>query len=88
MDALRNRPPSPASLPLEFILTTIDEPIRDSVQSAVRPIVDKMAKQLEEKIVKQDAEAYGQLWGKIALTLKVVDAVSKVAPPKSPVSTS
>ncbi|KAJ7452400.1 hypothetical protein B0H11DRAFT_290008 [Mycena galericulata] len=86
LNALRARPPTPPSLPLEFILSTIDEPIRDSVQSAVRPIVDRMAKQLQEKIVQQDAEIYGQLWDKITLTLKVVNAVSKVTPAASPVS--
>ncbi|KAJ6496688.1 hypothetical protein C8R47DRAFT_1115165 [Mycena vitilis] len=76
----RARPPSPPSLPLEFVLQVIDEPVRDVVQSVVRPMVDDLAKDLKAKIAKQDADTYGQLWGKIALTLKVVEAVSKVTP--------
>ncbi|KAJ7774594.1 hypothetical protein DFH07DRAFT_800149, partial [Mycena maculata] len=76
LDALKARPPAPASLPLEFIITAIDEPIRDTVQATVRPIVEKMIKELDEKIAKQDAETYGKLWQKIGLTFKVMDAVS------------
>ncbi|KAJ7940627.1 hypothetical protein B0H13DRAFT_1939012 [Mycena leptocephala] len=78
LEALTKR--APPSLPLEFIVRAIDEPIRDAVQSAVRPMVDNLAKDLDEKIVKQDAETYGHLWGKIALTLKLVEAVHKVTP--------
>ncbi|KAJ7172465.1 hypothetical protein C8R46DRAFT_1259192 [Mycena filopes] len=83
-EALKARPASPV-LPLEFILTAIDEPVRDAVRAAVRPMVDDLSRNLQEKIVKLDAETYGQLWGKIALTLKVVEAVSRVTPGMSPV---
>ncbi|KAJ7155956.1 hypothetical protein C8R43DRAFT_998473 [Mycena crocata] len=71
--------PAPSGLPLDFILRAIDDPIRDAVQKAVRPIVDEMDRGLQECIVKQDKETYGHLWGQIALTLKVVDAVSRVS---------
>ncbi|KAJ7343475.1 hypothetical protein DFH08DRAFT_872786 [Mycena albidolilacea] len=74
------RPPPPPSLPLDFILAAIDEPIRDTVQAVVRPMVEDMGRDLKEKISTQDAEMYGQLWGKIALTLQVVKAVSEVTP--------
>ncbi|KAJ7774837.1 hypothetical protein B0H16DRAFT_1508635 [Mycena metata] len=79
LEALHARPPPPA-LPLEFILSAIDEPVRDKVQSVVRPMIDDLSTQLNDKIVKQDAETYGQLWGKLALTLQVVEAVSRVTP--------
>ncbi|KAF8212226.1 hypothetical protein K438DRAFT_1233013 [Mycena galopus ATCC 62051] len=80
-DKLMQQPaPSPPSLPLDFILAAIDEPIRDTVQAIVRPMVEDLDRELREKIAKQDAETYGHLWAKIALTLKVVDAVHKVTP--------
>ncbi|KAJ7273724.1 hypothetical protein B0H12DRAFT_1090798 [Mycena haematopus] len=74
------QPPSPPALPLDFILAAIDEPIRDTVQTIVRPMVDDLDRELKERIAKQDAEMYGNLWGQIALTLKVVNAVSNVTP--------
>jgi hypothetical protein len=80
--AYRDQPPPATSVPLDFILTTIDGPIRDSVQSLVRPMVEGMVKDIEEKLQDQDGQLYGELWEKIALTLKVVDAVSKVTPPR------
>ncbi|KAJ7109387.1 hypothetical protein C8R44DRAFT_802387 [Mycena epipterygia] len=83
LKAYRDQPPAPASVPLDFLLTTIDEPVRDTVRAAVQPIVNNMTKELEETILKQDRETYGHLWGKIALTLKVVDAVSKVTPERT-----
>ncbi|KAJ6630813.1 hypothetical protein B0H10DRAFT_1983231 [Mycena sp. CBHHK59/15] len=74
--AYRDRPPSPPSLPLDFILRAIDEPVQDSVRSTVRPMVED----LKEKMVKQDAQTFDELWDRLALTFKVVDAVRKVAP--------
>ncbi|KAJ6502540.1 hypothetical protein C8R45DRAFT_622763 [Mycena sanguinolenta] len=72
------QPPSPPTLPLDFILAAIDEPIRDTVQAIVRPMVDDLDRDLKEKITTQDKETYGNLWAKIGLTLKVVKAVSNV----------
>ncbi|KAJ7219285.1 hypothetical protein GGX14DRAFT_355541 [Mycena pura] len=80
----QQRPPPPPALPLEFILSEIDEPIRNQVRSVVRPMVDKLAKDVAEQIDKQDEKTYGQLWGKIALTLRVVDVVSKVTHGRTP----
>ncbi|KAF7322985.1 hypothetical protein HMN09_00078200 [Mycena chlorophos] len=74
----RSRPPAPApTLPLELIVSMLDEPIRDAVTSTVKPLVEAMGKELEGNIRKHDAETYGKLWGKIALTLKVVDVVKR-----------
>ncbi|KAK7014855.1 hypothetical protein R3P38DRAFT_2997988 [Favolaschia claudopus] len=73
--------PSTSSLPVDFIMTTIDEPIRDIVQSIVRPLVDDLGRDLKEKIAQQEKETYGQLWGQVGLTLKVVEAVNKATMP-------
>jgi len=80
----QQRPSPPPSLPLDFILSEIDEPIRNQVRSVVRPMVEKMEQDVAEQIDKQDEKTYGQLWGKIALTLRVVDVVSKVTHGRTP----
>ncbi|KAJ7097917.1 hypothetical protein B0H15DRAFT_823278 [Mycena belliarum] len=80
LSAYHSRPQPPASLPMDFILAAIDEPVRDAVQSVVRPIVDGMTAELQDTVRAQDSRLYGELWGKIALTLKVVDAVNNVVP--------
>ncbi|KAF7363456.1 hypothetical protein MSAN_01001400 [Mycena sanguinolenta] len=72
------QPPPAPTLPLDFILAAIDEPVRDTVQSIVRPMVDDLDRDLKEKIANQDKETYGNLWAKIGLTLKVVNAVNNV----------
>ncbi|KAJ7709894.1 hypothetical protein B0H17DRAFT_1029666 [Mycena rosella] len=85
LEAYRDQPPAPASVPLDFLIQSIDDPIRDAVRSVVRPMVEEMGQDLQQKMLSQDKQLYTEIWGKIALTLKVVDAVSKVTSP-GPVS--
>jgi hypothetical protein len=76
-----NRPPSPPSspavIPQEYILQILDEPIQDSVRAHIKQLLNRLRTDVENMMRTKNEELYGTLWGKLALTLRMVDAVAR-----------
>jgi hypothetical protein len=70
-------PPSPTSLPQEYILQILDEPIQDSVRAHIKHLLERLRTDVENMMRAKNDELYGTLWGKLTLTLKMVDAIAR-----------
>lgn len=68
---------SPTNLPQEYILQILDEPIQDSVRAHIKQLLNRLRADLENMIRTKNDELYGALWGRLTLTLKMVDAIAR-----------
>jgi hypothetical protein len=76
--AHQEQPPPSPSLPLEYILSTIDEPIRDSVRALVQPMVDELAASLRGQIEERDKQIFEEVWGRVEPLIPFVKAMGRV----------
>jgi len=69
-------PASPRTLPPEYILQVIEEPLLESVRSNIEPLIHQLRGSIQDMLCTQNAEMYDTLWGKLSLTLRMVEAIS------------
>jgi len=68
---------SPTSLPQEYILQILDEPIQDSVRAHIKQLLNRLRTDVENMMRTKNDELYGALWGRLTLTMKMVDAIAR-----------
>jgi hypothetical protein len=69
-------PASPRIIPPEYILQVIEEPLLESVRSNIEPLIHELRTNIQDMLRTQNAEMYDTLWGKLSLTLRMVEAIS------------
>lgn len=69
--------PSPTALPQEYILQILDEPIQDSVRAHIKHLLNRLRADVENTMRTKNEELYGTLWGRLTLTLKMVDTIAR-----------
>lgn len=74
---LANPPPSPTSIPQEYILQILDEPIQDAVRAHIKQLINRLRADIRDMMQTKNDELYGVLWGRLTLTLKMVDAIAR-----------
>jgi hypothetical protein len=70
-------PPSPPPIPQEYILQVLDEPIKDSVRAHIKHALEGLRADVETLLRTKNDELYDALWGKLTLTLKMVEAIAR-----------
>jgi len=73
-------PPSPPRSPRipaqNYVLDLIEEPLLDVVHTNVKPLIDDLRAEVEGMLRNQNTEIYETLWGKLSLTLRMVETIS------------
>lgn len=70
-------PPRSPCIPTEdYVLNIIEEPLLDVVHSTVKPLIDNLRTEVEDMLRNQNTEIYQTLWGKLSLTLRMVETIS------------
>ena len=74
------QPPSPPSSPRiptqSYVLDLIEEPLLDVVHTSVKPLIDDLRAEVEGMLRSQNTEIYETVWGKLSLTLRMVETIS------------
>lgn len=77
LEMQRNAPPPPVThLPPDHILRQIETPLLNSVRSHIQPLIEDVRTQTQEMMNTQNTEMFTNLWGKLSLTVKMVEAIS------------
>jgi hypothetical protein len=76
---LANPPPlpPPTTIPQEYILQILDEPIQDAVRSHIKHLLDRLRTDVATLMRTKNEELHTTLWGKVTMTLKMVDAIAR-----------
>lgn len=71
--------PQPAmpGLTHDQIIHLMDEPLLDIVRAHIRPLLEQLRNKVQEMLSTQNSEMYKVLWGKLSLTLRMVETISK-----------
>jgi hypothetical protein len=70
-------PPRSLRMPTQdYVLNLIEEPLLEVVYAGVKPLIDSLRNDVEDMLVKQNTEMYETLWGKLSLTLRMVETIS------------
>ena len=78
LQAYMDRPPSPPPLvPAEIILNMIEEPLLDAVREDIRTLLLQLRAEVQHTVFEGDAEVYQAVWSKLALTLRMVEALAR-----------
>jgi hypothetical protein len=67
----------PPTMPQEYILQVLDEPIQDSVRAHIKKLLDRLRVDVENMMRTKHDELNGALGGKLTLTLRMVDAIAR-----------
>ncbi|KAG6900887.1 hypothetical protein C0993_010006 [Termitomyces sp. T159_Od127] len=72
-------PPQPAvpGLTHDQIIHLMDEPLLDIVRAHIQPLLEQLRNKVQEMLNTQNSEMYKALWGKLSLTLRMVETISK-----------
>ncbi|KAF8163749.1 hypothetical protein B0H34DRAFT_696674 [Crassisporium funariophilum] len=77
--AYTSRPPSPPASPRmpssTYILQSLEEPLVQAMRSNIMPVVEEVRGQMEKLVQAQSEELYKTLWGRINMTLKVLETI-------------
>lgn len=80
LSAHTTRPPSPPAsprtLPPDYILQFIEEPLLESIRSNIEPLVEEFRSNIGEMLRAHSTEVYETLWAKLGLTMRLVETVS------------
>jgi hypothetical protein len=73
-------PPSPPRSPRipaqDYVLNVIEEPLLDVVHSSVKPLIEDLRSEVVDMLRNQNTEMYETLWGKLSVTLRLVETIS------------
>ncbi|KAG6897583.1 hypothetical protein C0992_000171 [Termitomyces sp. T32_za158] len=71
--------PQPAvpGLTHDQIIHLMDEPLLDIVRAHIQPLLEQLRNKVQEMLNTQNSEMYRALWGKLSLTLRMVETISK-----------
>ncbi|KAH0583863.1 hypothetical protein H2248_009459 [Termitomyces sp. 'cryptogamus'] len=71
--------PQPAipGLTQDQIIHLMDEPLIDIVRAHIRPLLEQLRNKVQDMLNMQNSEMYSALWGKLSLTLRMVETISK-----------
>lgn len=54
----------------------IEDPLLEVIHSHLKPVVENLRSSVESTLNKQNVEMYESLWGKLSLTLSMVETIS------------
>ncbi|KAG5635838.1 hypothetical protein H0H81_009978 [Sphagnurus paluster] len=79
IDAYMNSPPAvpQPNLTHEQLVHLLEEPLVDMVRENIRPLVEQLRDLVQQLLRQQNEEMYKALWGKLSLTLHMVETVSQ-----------
>ncbi|KAG6818106.1 hypothetical protein H0H87_000011 [Tephrocybe sp. NHM501043] len=70
--------PSPVpGLTHDQLVELLEEPLQDSVRTQMQPLIEALRGQVQDMLKTQNAAMYKSLWSKLALTLRMVESISK-----------
>jgi len=61
----------------DHLLHFIQEPVLDMVRESVQPLIEDLRRQVQEMLQNQSQEMYKTLWGKLSVTLQMVETISQ-----------
>ncbi|KAG6866923.1 hypothetical protein C0991_003838 [Blastosporella zonata] len=72
-------PPPPPVLAITHahLIELIEEPLLDTVRGHIQPLIEQLRQQVQLMLNTQNAEMVKTVWGKLGLTLRMVEAISK-----------
>ncbi|KAG5642955.1 hypothetical protein DXG03_001836 [Asterophora parasitica] len=59
------------------LIELMEEPLLDMVRDNVKPLIELLRVQVETMLRSQNQEMYKTLWGRLSLTLRMVEAIAK-----------
>lgn len=65
----------PPSIPIEYIIDSVEEPIQDMLRTHIAPIINGFQREMKEMLHSRSAN-YDTLWAKLAVTQKMVNAIA------------
>ncbi|KAF8636663.1 hypothetical protein AX17_003469 [Amanita inopinata Kibby_2008] len=69
-------PNSPYLPPMDYIVQSIHDPLIDAARSALQPMLNSMRESVQALLQNRNAEMYETLWSRLALTMRLVEALS------------
>ncbi|KAG6909704.1 hypothetical protein DXG01_015906 [Tephrocybe rancida] len=69
-------PPAPGPTH-DQLVELLEEPLVDLVRATIRPVMEQLRQQVQEMLTVQNAAMYKALWGKLSMTLRMVESISK-----------